>query len=247
MTSDRLFKNILSGSGSFLKNYIFLNWGSMIYTYLYTRGYLWVKFLIASLQYSQIILHCSCFSCIKRFFMIFVTFIKGCFGVLYIQFRLTFFTVYLIVYELHHGNFFGILQSLLTNYLWGAAFAYIFLRKSLFLLIWFVFTCFSTKFSVKRGTRTSCIEYLKKMLLQCMHSVSSLCAGWRLKRMIRWNSEYLITWFYFLIILVKIALLLMNNIEHFSNEAYRIMKYMCNIVLYIYIYIYIYILIYICI
>lgn len=135
MTSDRLFKNILSGSGSFLKNYIFLNWGSMIYTYLYTRGYLWVKFLIASLQYSQIILHCSCFSCIKRFFMIFVTFIKGCFGVLYIQFRLTFFTVYLIVYELHHGNFFGILQSLLTNYLWGAAFAYIFLRKSLFLLI----------------------------------------------------------------------------------------------------------------
>lgn len=46
MTSDRFFKNILSGSGSFLKNYIFLNWGSMIYTYLYTRGYLWVKFLI---------------------------------------------------------------------------------------------------------------------------------------------------------------------------------------------------------
>ena len=114
-----------------------------------------------------------------------------------------------------------------------------------FLLIWFVFTCFSTSFSVKRGTRTSYIEYLKKILLECMHSVSSLFADWRLKRMITWTSEYLITWFYFLIILVKIALLLMQNIEHFSNEAYRIMKYMCNIVLYTYIYIYIYIHMYI--
>ena len=37
----------------------------------------------------------------------------------------------------------------------------------------------------------------------------------------------------------------MHNIEHFSNEAYRIMKYMCNIVLYIYIYIYILIYMYI--
>ena len=137
-----MFKNILSGSGSFLKNYIFVNWGSMIYTYLIPEDICGWSFLFASLQYSQIILHCSCFSCIKRFFMICVTFIKGCFRVLYIQFNLTFSTVYLIVYELHHGNFFGILQSVLTNYLWGAAFAYIFLRKSMFLLIWFVFTCF---------------------------------------------------------------------------------------------------------
>ena len=56
----------------------------------------------------------------------------------------------------------------------------------------------------------------KKILFHSTHGVVSLCTGWRLKCTLIWNSEYLITWFYFFIIL-----------------------------LYIYIYIYIYICIYI--